>query len=234
MQAQSRQLNRSENALVNAATPLLQLAMKLNARTIAPSTELRRNMDAMLKQFEERASQRGYSERQLSEVKFALVAFIDQEVLRSLPLASPQRQEWELYPLQLQYFQEALAGEKFFTRLEALIKHGESEADVVEIYYLSLLLGFRGKYVGFLEDQLPGELSKVEEYLRRAGRMRAPMLSPHWQVNDQPAPPAQQAELPAWVKWGAITSIGIVALAYLLLNSWLTLSVNGFKESLLK
>jgi type VI secretion system protein ImpK len=149
-------------------------------------------------------------------------------------LATPLKPEWELLPLQYNYFSEALAGTRFFDRLDNLLKRAEAEADVVEIYYLCLLLGCKGKYDVFLEDQLPGVIDNVAVRLRQAGRLREGVLSPHWKVTDQPEPPPPAPELPRWVIWTAAGALGFVALLFTILNWALIFGVNDFKQKLLK
>jgi type VI secretion system protein ImpK len=227
---QTRNRPKSENELIDLATPVFQLVMRVRAGAITQSSdELRRSVDTMLQQMEQAGPGRGYKEDQLQNAKFALAAFVDEAVL-----ATSLKPEWELLPLQYKYFHEALAGTKYFDRLDSLLKRVETEADVVEIYYLCLLLGFKGKFDVFLEDQLPGEINKVAERLRQAGRLRAGVLSPHWKATDQPEPPPPAPELPRWVIWTAAGSIGLVVFVYTILNWVLISSVNDFKQSLLK
>jgi type VI secretion system protein ImpK len=230
MMEQARNRLKSENELIDLATPVFQLVLRMKSEGGAPSgEELRRSIDAMLRQIEQAGAARGYKEEQLQNARFALAAFVDEAVL-----SGPLKEEWEKYPLQLEYFREALAGTKFFERLDALLKRAETEADVVEVYYLCLLLGFKGKYDVFLEDQLPGEINKVTERLRQVGRLRSGALSPHWKVTDQPEPPPPDPELPRWVIWTAVGSVGMVALVYTILNWILIGDVNDFMRSLLK
>ena len=230
--AVNRPSGKSPNELIHLATPLFQLMMRIKAQLIAPSDEMRRTVESLLKTFEEKGSRRGYKERQLQDAKFALTAFVDETVLAG---GFPLREEWERYPLQLEYFKEALAGNKFFDRLDVLLKEGAPEADVIEVYYLCLLLGFKGKYDVFLEDQLPAVIAHVAEQLRKAGRLRERALSPHGLLNDQPAPPSPEPELPRWVKLAAVSAVGIVIFAYLVFN-WSLLSTleAAMRESLLK
>ncbi|HEY6403616.1 MAG TPA: type IVB secretion system protein IcmH/DotU [Blastocatellia bacterium] len=230
MMEQTRNRLKSENELVDLATPVFQLVLRLKSEGLTPSSqELRRSIDAMLRQIEQAGAARGYKEEQLQNARFALAAFVDEAVL-----SGSLKEEWEKYPLQLEYFREALAGTKFFERLDALLKRAETEADVVEIYYLCLLLGFKGKYDVFLEDQLPGEINKVTERLRQVGRLRGGALSPHWKVTDQPEPPPPEPELPRWVIWTAVGSVGMVAFVYTILNWMLIGDINDFMRSLLK
>src|SRR5262245_9905366 len=220
----------SDNELINLGTPLFQLMMKIKARAITPSNEMRRAIGEMVKTLEEKGARRGYKERQMQDAKFALAAFVDETVLAG---GFPLREAWERYPLQLEYFKEALAGNKYFERLEGLIKQGET--DLVEIYYLCLLLGFKGKYSVFLEEQLPGVINATAEYLRGAGRLRARLLSPHGLLNDQPEPPPPEPELPRWLKLSALAAVAVMIFAYLVLNWSLLSTLEGvMKESLLK
>lgn len=223
----------SEKDLVGLATPVLEMVMRIRAGQLVPSAEMRQMVDNWLKEFELRGTQLGYKETQIQNAKFALAAFVDETVLTG---GFPVRNEWERYPLQLEYFKEQFAGVKFFERLEALLKNVEQEADVVEVYYLCLLLGFKGKYHIYLEDQLPGVLHNVAENLRRVGRLKSSLLSPHWKLNDQPQPPKESKvpEMPAWVRLVVAASLGVVALAWLLFQFLLTSNANGIKQLLLK
>jgi type VI secretion system protein ImpK len=226
----NRANTRSENDLIDSVAPLLRMMMKIKAGLVTPSDEMRHKIYDLFKKFAERGANSGYKESQLQDAKFALAAFIDETVLAG---GFPLREEWERYPLQLEYFKEALAGNKFFERLEWLIKQGET--DVVEVYYLCLLLGFKGKYNVFLEDQLPSVISTIAEYLRGAGRLRTRALSPHGLLNDQPEPPPPEPEIPRWAKWSAIAAAGMMAFAYLILNWSLLSTLEGvMRESLLK
>jgi type VI secretion system protein ImpK len=221
---------RSDNGLIDPAAPLLRMMMKIKAGVVTPSNEMRYKLDGIFKKFEERGADSGYKESQLRDTKFALAAFVDETVLAG---GFPLREEWERYPLQLEFFKEALAGNKFFERLDLLIKQGET--DVVEVYYLCLLLGFKGRYNVFLEDQLPEVINRTAEYLRGAGRLRTRPLSPHGLLNDQPEPPPPEPEMPRWAKWSAIAATGAIAFAYLILNWSLLANLEGvMRESLLK
>lgn len=223
----------SEKDLVSLATPILEMVMRIRAKQLVPSAEMRHTVDAWLKEMEARGTQLGYKETQLQDAKFALAAFVDEAVLTG---GFAVRNEWERYPLQLEYFKEQFAGIKFFERLDKLLKNAEADADVIEVYYLCMLLGFKGKYDTFLEDQLPGVWQNIAEHLRRVGRLQAGVLAPHWKLTDQPEPPkeAKVPELPVWVKLVAAASLGIVALSYLLFQFLLTNQSNGINELLLK
>jgi type VI secretion system protein ImpK len=79
----------------------------------------------------------------VQDAKYALTAFVDEAVLSS---DWPGRKEWMDRPLQIEFFGDHLAGERFFERVAALRQNAEQHLDVLELYYVCLQLGFEGVY----------------------------------------------------------------------------------------
>jgi type VI secretion system protein ImpK len=229
-QVGSRRRVRSGGDLVSLAGPVFDLVLMLRAGTLASSTNPRPTVQQLLQEMEQRGATLRYSDQQIKAVKFALAAFVDETVL-STNLAL--REEWEKFPLQLEYFGEQLAGVKFFDRLDELLKHVETEADVLEVYYVCLLLGFKGKYKVYMEDQLQGLIDTIAAQLKRVGRLQETELSPHWKVRDQPEPPRAHG-LPIWVTAGAAAAVLLMLLIYLVLFVLLRSEVNAATEQLLR
>jgi len=94
--------------------------------------------------------------RAAHELIYPLAALVD-ETLLSEP---KYRAYWTERPLQLRYFEEVIAGTKFFAKLEAHIRADEPSVDILETYFISLALGLKGMYGG-------------EEAKRRAGIMES-------------------------------------------------------------
>jgi type VI secretion system protein ImpK len=229
--AMSRRAARASGSdFVSLASPVLELVMKVQAGIVAPSYELRPMVAGMLTEMEERAARLRLSEKQTSAVKFALAAFMDETVLTN---DFPLREEWEKFPLQLEYFKEHLAGVKFFERLDDLLRSIETEADVVEVYYVCMLLGFKGKYKIYLEDQLKGVIENTAEHLRRVGRLQEGELSPHWRVTDQPEPPREKG-FPLWAMISAGAGLALALIIYIALNFILSRNLNETINQLLK
>ena len=219
----------SDNDLVGLAAPLVRLSLKLQAGLVTPSADLRASFERMLEEVEQRGATLRYSEAQLREVRFALAAFVDEMVLSA---HFPMREKWEKYPLQLKYFGEHLAGVKFFERLDELLKDVGAQADVIEVYYLCLLLGFKGQYKIFQEARLKAVIEETAEYLRRAGRLRAGDLSPRWRATDQPDAPPRAG----WQTWARVGGLGlsVTLLLYALLSFLLSSDLRAAKELLLR
>jgi type VI secretion system protein ImpK len=203
--------------LIGVATPAFEIIMKIRAGLLTPSGDLRREIKAVLNQFEQRATALGCKAESVQAVKFALTAFIDETVLTA---DFPLRDAWEKHPLQLEYFGEHLAGVTFFNRLDEMLKNPDSDLDVVEAYYLCLLLGYEGKHKKYFLEQLRAVIEKVAEYLRRANRLRLVALSPHWKVSDQPAL-RETPWLPLWARLAGGLALAVLVLFYGILKLFL-------------
>jgi len=127
----------------NALTTILRLPSM--AQSVPNSQGFRTNIRAALKAAMEQAKALGYSSEMNQFAFFAVVAFLDESVLR---LQSPAFAEWAQRPLQEEMFGHNRAGEVFFEHLRNLLARPDSQeiADCLEVYCLCMLLGFRGQY----------------------------------------------------------------------------------------
>lgn len=201
----------SKNDLVAFAGSIFDLVLRLKAGIVQPSNDLRPKIVSMLNDFEKRAERYRYNPKITQVAKFGLAAFVDEAVLTN---NFPLRQEWERNPLQLEYFGEQLAGEKFFDKLDAMLNQIEITQDAVEVYYVCMLLGFKGKYAVYEQEKLLATMQKTANALVKIGKIRPVELSPNWLVSDQPAPPAER-KMPTWAKMTAFAGLGIAIIIYL-------------------
>lgn len=206
------------NDLIAFAGPIFDLILRLKAGIVAPSNELRPKIASLLTDFENRAERYRFSSKITQVAKFALAAFVDETVLSN---NFNLKDEWEKYPLQLEYFGEHLAGNKFFEKLAAMLKQIDVTADAVEIYYVCMLLGFKGRYAVYEKDKLLQIMQETANALVKAGKIRPVELSPHWLANDQPEPPKPR-KMPTWAKIGALGGLGFAFIIYLLM--WVVVS----------
>lgn len=167
----------------------------------------------------------GIPDSDLAEARYALVAFIDEQILKS---TWPGRGEWMGQPLQLVLYGEYAAGENFFHRLRALLQQA-TPAPALEIYQLCLLLGFRGAY-GVSAD--PRALSGFSEAVRPRLAQLYPTsakLSPRAEPPDRL--PARRANNAALI--GVIVGALAVALLVIVgLERLLNASVSDAVEAL--
>lgn len=208
----------SKNDLVTFAGPIFDLILRLKAGIVSPSNDLRPKIAGMLDDFERRAERYKFNHKIVQVSKFALAAFVDETVLTN---NFPLRNEWEKNPLQLEYFGEQLAGNKFFEKLDAMLAQIEQTADAVEIYYFCMLLGFKGRYAIYEQEKLLTTMQATANALVKAGKIRPVELSPNWLANDQPPPPPKKG-FPTWAKIVGAAGLGLSFIIYLgmFLMSW--------------
>ena len=167
----------------------------------------------LLDDFDRRAERYRFNHKIVQVSKFALAAFVDETVLTGDFFL---KEEWEKFPLQLEYFGEQLAGNKFFEKLEAMIRQIDQTADAVEIYYVCMLLGFKGRYAVYEHEKLLGIMQRTADALVKAGKISKVELSPHWLANDQPEPPEKRG-MPTWAKVAAFGGLCFALLMYLVM-----------------
>src|SRR4029079_8715586 len=157
----------SKNDLVTFAGPIFDLVLRLKAGIVAPSNALRPQVAAMFTDFEKRAERYRFNPKIIQVSKFALAAFVDETVLTN---NFPLRAEWEKYALQLEYFGEQLAGNKFFDKLDAMLNQIEVTQDAVEVYYVCMLLGFKGRYAVYDQEKLLAIMQNTANALVKIGK----------------------------------------------------------------
>jgi type VI secretion system protein ImpK len=201
----------------------------LKAGIVAPSNDLRPQVAGMLNDFEKRAERYRFSSKIVQVSKFALASFVDETVLIN---NFPMRNEWERNPLQLEYFGEQLAGNKFFEKLDSMLKQIEVTQDAVEIYYVCMLLGFKGRYAVYEQEKLLAIMQETANALVKVGKIKPVELSPNWLANDQPTPPNKRG-MPVWAKIGAMAGLGLAVVVYLVMflmsSSFLQDAVGGLQ-----
>jgi type VI secretion system protein ImpK len=199
--------------LVTFAGPTFDLILRLKAGIVAPSNELRPKIAGLLDEFEKRAERYKFNHKIVQVSKFALASFADETVLTA---DFPLKVEWEKYPLQLEHFGEQLAGNKFFDKLESMLKQIEVTQEAVEVYYYCMLLGFKGRYAIYEKEKLLQTMQETANALVKVGKIKPVELSPHWLANDQPKPPEKRG-MPIWAKLGALGGVGLAVIVYLIL-----------------
>ena len=109
---------------------------------LPPASLLKQRAADLLDRMAATASKAGLCAEDIGDIQYALVAFMDEQILKS---PWDGKQDWMVEPLQLVYFNETTAGEGFFTRLREIETRPE-RAHVLLAYYLCLVLGFQGVY----------------------------------------------------------------------------------------
>lgn len=162
----------------------------------APSNpeDFRERIRVFLAGFERGAKRLDASADDVYLAKFAYCALIDEVVLMSkLRL----REVWERKPLQLEFFGEQLAGERFFEHLETLRQAGPERLQVLEVFHMCLLLGFQGRYILEGSEKLNYLTGRLGDDIAALRGKRA-VFAPHWAAPDRIVH-ALKRGVPLWV-----------------------------------
>jgi type VI secretion system protein ImpK len=155
--------------------------LRSNRQPIPDAATFRQQFRAALQQADAEARRRGYTAEDIQLAIFAVVAFLDESILN---LRSPVFADWPRQPLQEEFFGHHIAGEVFFQHLQRLIGANESHAtaDVLEVFYLCLLLGFAGRYSiggrGELRSLMDQAADKIRRIRKHASRSLPPLAYP--------------------------------------------------------
>lgn len=195
-------------SLQEAFTVAARLRSSRQAATDAES--LRNRVKQLLAQADADARRAGYSPESARLAVYAYIALLDESVLNSgLAIFA----DWPRQPLQEEVFGEHMAGETFFRHLQDLLGRQDSPelADVLEVFVLCMLLGFKGKYSAGGQGTLHALIATAQEKIQRIRGGRAE-LSPSWR------PPAEAIEVrrDPWVPRLAWFAIGALAVALVL------------------
>ena len=148
--------------------------LRYNRQAVPDAEAFRAQMRQALRVAEQDARSRGCSPEDVKQVIFVVVAFLDESALSS---GNPVFANWPRLPLQAELFGHQLAGEIFFQELQKTLSRNDSQetADLLEVYYLCLLLGFKGRYAA--GGDLRSIMGAIQEKIRR---IRGPVgpLSP--------------------------------------------------------
>jgi type VI secretion system protein ImpK len=193
--------------------------LRSNRQAVTESESFRAQMREALKRAEEEARRQGYSSEETRLAVFALVGFLDESILN---LQLPVFANWPRKPLEEELFGVHIAGEIFFQNIQRLLGARDSHgiADVLEVYQLCLLLGFRGRYGVGGQAELRSVIESVAGKIRRT-RGVPKDLSPNWAI---PAGQVRLAQSDPWIRRLLFAALGCLILA-------LALFV-GFKISL--
>ena len=175
--------------------------------------DFRTRMKQALREIASSAARKGYSVEDVQEASFAVVAFLDETILTHDSRAT----EWESKSLGEELFGQRSAGELFFKRLEILRANRDSQslAEVLEVYYLCLLLGYEGKFAGGSKAELQLLMTNLRERIERIFG-RSPEFSPDGALPDEPVTAAPAADpLDRQVRLFAVAALVLAILCFI-------------------
>lgn len=184
--------------------------LRSKRQAVSDAESFRLQIRGAIRQAAHDARNVAYSTDDIKMATFALVGFLDESVLSA---QDPVFASWPGKTLQEELFGTNMAGEIFFQNLQSLLNRADSAelADLLEVHYLCLLLGFRGRTRGGDASELQGAMQAIAEKIRR---IRGPLkgLSPSWQLPNEVA----QAPKDVWTRRWGFLALGCFVLALLL------------------
>ncbi|AXF03904.1 DotU family type VI secretion system protein [Paraburkholderia hospita] len=196
------------NPLLRAANPLLELAVPLRQLPTHPNVEeLRTQLIQMMRTFETQGRANGIDDEKLGASRYCLCTFLD-EAISSTPWGAGM---WASRSLLVTFHNEASGGERFFLILQRLAQNPTGNADVLELIYVILGLGFEGRYrlIDGGRTQLDTIRERLETMIRSQRGAAERDLSVHWLPVKAERKPLLQL-VPLWVA-AAIACVVLVA-----------------------
>ena len=153
---------------------VLTVIVRLRARRhqVSDAAVFREQIKEALARAEQECRAKGYTAEDTKKAIFAVVAFLDETVLN---LQDPVFGDWMRRPLQQELYGVDFAGDVFFRGADRLLASDDTPelADMLEAYYLCLLLGFSGRY----SNHGAGDLQHITDKIgRRIYQLRGERL----------------------------------------------------------
>jgi len=180
---------------------------------IANAEMFRRRTKEALAEVTREAMKRNYAAEHTIETDFAIVALLDEVILTS---HDPSRDAWAVRPLQEELFGLSTAGEVFFARVQKLLNRPDSAelADMLEVFYLCILLGFEGQYVTGNRTELHLLSDRIRQRIDRI-RNSDPRFSPAAWLPEEPVAVAVPDALAGQLKLAALAVGGAAIFVFL-------------------
>lgn len=211
--------------LAEAYAPCFTLVLQLrDTHEYGDAETLRQRVKALLEKTRRDAIQADLPPEEVSEAEFALVAFLDETVLSS---DWSQKDRWLARPLQLELFNRYDAGEEFFNRLHGLRANPGLHAEPIEVYYLCMALGFRGRYQLHGQEELHRIIEETGAELERQPSLTLGALAPHGAPRG-PVVSEVRGQIPGWMLLGAAVLLALIV--YLSLSVLISGGADGVAE----
>jgi type VI secretion system protein ImpK len=202
------------NTLLGAASVLLALVAQLRSTSAhADPAGLRRELLDRVAEFESLAAAKGVPKPKIGAARYLLCSFLD-ETISGTPWGAGG--VWAERNLLQEFHDERSGGHKSFELLDRLSQDPAANADLLELFYVCLALGFEGRWHGVPNGraQLDAATQQVLALVRPAGAgadTESRTLSLRWQ-GAQGIGRGRLTVMPLWVVLvlGAALVIGLL------------------------
>lgn len=209
----SARAHRGQLALALQEILTATVRLRANRPVATDAGSFRNHVKQLLSTADREARHMGYSPDDIALALYAVVTFLDESVLNS---SQAMFSDWPSRPLQEEIFGGHMGGEIFFQHLKQLLTRQDSEelADVLEVFLLCLMLGFRGRYSGADQGEVYSLRTAIQEKLSRI-RGSFGELSPSWALPGQERLPRSRDRWLPWLSVAAVLAVLAAAGLYL-------------------
>lgn len=190
------------NPLIAAAMPVLALATELQQPISVDPATLSKSLRHEIKAFENAAFKNGYRTQMILAARYLLCALLDEVITQYHP-----DYLWHEEALLLFFQQETWGGERFFIILERSCEDPKTYIDLLELGYICLSLGFKGKY------NQPRELRELGIFIDQLFQLIEQQRGEHQPAlqNNPQTSPKTYWRLPPW--WVVALGCGVLLAA---------------------
>jgi type VI secretion system protein ImpK len=203
--------------------PLTVAARVRRNQVHAPDgAEFRRHLLSLLGQADSTTRRSGYSPEYAKLATYAAVALLDESILNA---PGPLREAWVGYPLQQELFGENVGGENFYLQLRDLLARPDAPdlADILEVFLLCLLLGFKGRYAASDGAEIQGLVTATTQKISRIRGQAGPVTPQAFLPRGEEAPARRDPWVPRLIRG----TIAAAALALILFIGFRLLLASG-------
>jgi len=213
--------------LSDIASGCLMLILQLRStNNYGNPVTLKAHVNEMFDNFEREARSSGIDNEKITKAKFALVAFLDETIISS---EWNQKEAWLSEPLQIKMFDTFNAGEEFFIYLNDLRQRSSTNKDILEIYYLCLALGFKGKYQLQSPESLRRIIDDLNMELHPEMYQAIDAISPNAKPDDAIVFSGSRG-FPVWIY--PVSAVVLFLILYLIMSLSVTGKANDIIEAL--
>ncbi len=128
-------------SFVKHAAPLINIGVQIQNTQWETPAALQEHILETLEAFVEASEEMGKSGGEIDDAKYGILSFLDELILKHGSFGY----DWLEYRLMMKIFNDQMAGEVFFTKLDTFLVD-DTKKDLLELYGILSLLGFQGKY----------------------------------------------------------------------------------------
>ncbi|MGH7023952.1 MAG: type VI secretion system protein TssL, long form [Caulobacteraceae bacterium] len=197
----------TRNVMMAKAAPLLALAASVRSgRARIEPPKLHAQAVQAITAFDQAVVAAGYPDEQRQRGKYGLCATID-DIAQNLP--GTDGAEWARHSLVVQFFQEAIGGDRFWQLVDDMLARPAQYADLIELYHACLAAGFEGRMRVAPDGKrrLHEIMTSLYAALGHVRTLSPTELSPHWR--GEPTPPRRVGF------WSILAVVGGAALGLL-------------------